>query len=1029
MNGDSVRVRVWTGTCAVTTSAAAALFIEGPIIVTDEPDNDTICSGGATSFTVAYTNPGAGTPTIHWEYSDDNGSSWDVVPNSAPYSGVGGLTLDISAADSTYNGYLYRAVFTLTTCGGYYSDEAKLVVQGPIRFRGMPQDVTTCAGEHAYFELFPSPTNGGAGTVLYQWQALPPMASNWVSLANDTLYSGTSSVRLTIVNVAGLGGTQYRAIIRTGECARDTSDAATLFVEGSMTFDREPEDATVCSGGDTIFVAAVTNGGVGNLNYQWQRSLDGVTGWTNISDGAVYSGTTNDTLTVLNTTGLNGVWYRMISYVGTCTPIATRRARLTVEGPINVTAQPQSVTDCNANSVFFRILANAPVGTIQYRWERRRSPSDPWIPTVNDTTIVGSQTDSIALLDIVADSFNGNQFRVRYWTNVCNSAYSNIATITIEGPVTITDMPDDTTVCSGQPAFFEITANNGTGGTLTYVWQVSTNGVVWSNVPNSAPYSGIATSRLDISNVAGLGGRRYRCMVFTGACDPVYSDPARLTVNGPVTFVQPSDQLNVCANAEASFTTTVANLGSGVMSFTWQVSEGDSLNWMDVTEPLMSGNYYDGENTTTLFINQVADSVNAVYFDGNYYRLRVSLATCDDFFSRAALFEVVTDTLGHCDFDLDGDINDIDEDDDDDGVPDDWEYGCLGLHNYDVDADNNGTIDGEEDNDGDQFNNREELDEDGVFDGDPCDPCSPIISINCFGISLRLKTMLYGASLSRDPLNPNGLKLDTMMMKDDLRTKGLIPLTDPYANKSGFTHAGDTSLRADEYIADSLAVLGVEGDDAIVDWVFIELRSANELDSVIATKSALLQRDGDVVRTDGVSPVTFDTSTLAGPYYVVIRHRNHLGVMTIDAPELSPQLRNIDMRDTTFKFHGKHSMYRGTYNFSTRQYIKKAKYSYQWAGDLTHDGKTVYQGPTNDGTQIFLDVLAAQVPLQQADPNYIVNANYIREGYLDTDFDLNGQAIFQGPFNDRSMILVNSILLHPGNEHRLSNFIMLEQLP
>ncbi|MBK9336210.1 MAG: hypothetical protein IPM98_06340 [Lewinellaceae bacterium] len=59
--------------------------------------------------------------------------------------------------------------------------------------------------------------------------------------------------------------------------------------------------------------------------------------------------------------------------------------------------------------------------------------------------------------------------------------------------------------------------------------------------------------------------------------------------------------------------------------------------------------------------------------------------------------------------------------------------------------------------------------------------------------------------------------------------------------------------------------------------MFLELRDAVNPALVLATRSALLQRDGDVVDVDGVSPVVFGVVS-GQDYYPTVRHRNHLGV-------------------------------------------------------------------------------------------------------------------------------------------------------
>ncbi len=120
------------------------------------------------------------------------------------------------------------------------------------------------------------------------------------------------------------------------------------------------------------------------------------------------------------------------------------------------------------------------------------------------------------------------------------------------------------------------------------------------------------------------------------------------------------------------------------------------------------------------------------------------------------------------------------------------------------------------------------------------------------------------------------------LMEDQLRIRSLIPLTEPYSDMEGFTHVsgGGESVEA---LANFDYAL--ENDD-IVDWVFIEIR--DNMDVIVATRSALLQRDGDIVDVDGNnSAVSFVGLTL-GDYNIVIRHRNHLGIKSAATLSMSP---------------------------------------------------------------------------------------------------------------------------------------------
>lgn len=88
---------------------------------------------------------------------------------------------------------------------------------------------------------------------------------------------------------------------------------------------------------------------------------------------------------------------------------------------------------------------------------------------------------------------------------------------------------------------------------------------------------------------------------------------------------------------------------------------------------------------------------------------------------------------------------------------------------------------------------------------------------------------------------------------------GLIPLTSPYA-------------------ADPVTVSSIPED--VVDWCLLELRSTYDGQPVLR-KSAWLGSDGWLRLPDKPYLILMDSS--AGPYYVVVRHRNHLAAMSSSA--------------------------------------------------------------------------------------------------------------------------------------------------
>lgn len=382
---------------------------------------------------------------------------------------------------------------------------------------------------------------------------------------------------------------------------------------------------------------------------------------------------------------------------------------------------------------------------------------------------------------------------------------------------------------------------------------------------------------------------------------------------------------------------------------------------------------------------------------------------------------------GQPDVDDDGDgiLNFRDTDSDDDGVRDNYEdrnrngvvdNDEMNPFNNDTDGDMlpdgvedenmNGYYDEDEtnpiivDTDGDLLmDSQEDQNFDGIVnngESNPRDACDPFLSNNCVGIAIQVRAKLQGPSIFAG---------NSELMNDGLRTKGVIPSAEPYKNISLFRLANEGGTE----VCDP-AVFSVTGDNAIVDWMLIELRHGGNADSIVATRSALLQRDGDVVSTDGDSILHFNL-VRSGNYYVAIRHRNHLGAMTDNQHLLSKTPIMFDFTDPQLEVRGNNS-----------RVDMGAGVMALWGGDLNSNRQTIYQGPNNDVLALFFHII-----MHSSNTSNL--ANYISTGYLQTDYDLDGNSIYQGPANDRGKILLNTTLLNPGNVNNFANFVAGDDLP
>lgn len=226
----------------------------------------------------------------------------------------------------------------------------------------------------------------------------------------------------------------------------------------------------------------------------------------------------------------------------------------------------------------------------------------------------------------------------------------------------------------------------------------------------------------------------------------------------------------------------------------------------------------------------------------------------------------------------------------------------------------------------------------------------------------------------------------TGQMNDALRTLPTFPLTEPYT-ALGYAHVGGGG-------AESVAptVLATTGLNAIVDWVAVELRDATTPTTILATRSALIQRDGDVVSTDGVSPLTFNQAP--GSYNVALRHRNHLGVMSGNATALGLSTTPLDLSLASTV----------TYGTAARKSVSGTfPAEVLWAGDVTFNGALKYTGSGNDRDPILVTVGSTT-------PN-----NVVANTYSTRDVNLNGNVQYTGSGNDRDPILVNVGSTTPNN--------------
>ncbi len=274
-------------------------------------------------------------------------------------------------------------------------------------------------------------------------------------------------------------------------------------------------------------------------------------------------------------------------------------------------------------------------------------------------------------------------------------------------------------------------------------------------------------------------------------------------------------------------------------------------------------------------------------------------------------------------------------------------------------------------------------------------------ALNRVGTSFSANGTLYGMdkfvyvkakAFLQGPFNTT-----TGVMSDALRTpSNLIPLSDPYRtapySTSAFTHVNNAGA---ETAAATVFNDQASTNDNIVDWVFLELRNSNVSpgNTVLQTRSALIQRDGDIVDIDGVSPVTFN-NTVNGNYTLAVRHRNHLGISADPATNLYAAAEAKGTAPTLDLTTATDAQIFGT----SAAFTTGGGKNLMWGGNANFNTNMRFIGLANDKDYLLLT----------APSNGLGNsaATTLSNVYSPSDVNMNRNVRYIGLANDKDFMLI-----------------------
>ena len=401
---------VVNSTCGGSTNSnSATLEVDVAPVVTANPSNQTECVSDGANFSITA---GIGS-NLTYQWQEDDGGGFSNITNGGIYGGATTTNLTISSVAASMDGYDYRCQVSNTGCGSTLSSSASLTVNPAPSITANGGNKTVCEAGNATFTI----TATGTG-LSYQWQE--NKGSGYTAISNGGLYSGATSNSLTVSGVTtAMDEYIYRCIV-SGTCNPSaTGINDTLFISLQPTVTVDPSDVTICESSNTSFGVTATGS---SLTYQWQE--DQGSGYSNVSNGGVYSDATTATLSITGaTSGMDGYKYRCEVDNSQCSADQSNEATLTIQVTPSVTVDPSDVTICESNNTSFSVTATG--SSLTYQWQEDQGSG---YSNLSNGGVYSNATTATLSITGATSGMDGYKYRCEVDNSQCSADQSNEAT-------------------------------------------------------------------------------------------------------------------------------------------------------------------------------------------------------------------------------------------------------------------------------------------------------------------------------------------------------------------------------------------------------------------------------------------------------------------------------------------------------------------------------------------------------------------------------------------------------------------------
>lgn len=515
------------------------VFFDAPTVITN-PQGAAMCDDGPNSIITLTAAFSGSSLTYSWYRNGE------IISDNENYSGANTPSLTIKNAGSILGSFTCKAE---NACGFVITNPAVITSLSDTVINIQPSAIPSCITEPITLSV-----NATGESVTYQWE---------ISI-NGGIFQpidGANSSTYTIINP--IEGNKYRVRVNS-ECGPEIiSSEINVNTVSIPIINEQPVSEIVCEGTNGTFI----------VNYTLE---DGFVNWQKFDNDWVDINGANSNIYITNIPGN----YRL-KIVNVCSTIYSNAVSLSNYIPIGwETTADDNISACaGANvSITNTVTGSNPV----YQW---------FVSNDNGITyniINGAVSPTLSLLNINY-SMNGNKYKL-IAIGPCNNI-SHVTTLVVHQGASITNQPQNQSVCSGNIAAFYVDATSNTE--ITYQWEYLDNGV-WR------PISGATNNVYSFVTSASDDGKLYR-VVINSCGGVVISNVVSLSIIDNLVWNNVTTNPTACQNDNI----TIYAITSGeLISQIWQKSVDGGVTWVTLT----------GETGNSLQLSNVQYSQNNEYY-------------------------------------------------------------------------------------------------------------------------------------------------------------------------------------------------------------------------------------------------------------------------------------------------------------------------------------------------------------------------------------------------------------------------------